>query len=142
MVEGQCFLRVHIEMQLVSVVCCVGDSVRVMRMCEVSQWGVAVGSRSSALAVPASLLGTYLSTMLPLAAALLFAAVAVSQTTVPQSQTTLGPPVPDPQACPPDKLTTYRVVLHTFWTREMFPKHYPEWRPPAQWSKLIGESIS
>lgn len=83
------------------------------------------------------------SAMLPLAAALLFAAVAVSQTTVPQTSVTptaAGPPVPDPQACPQDKLTSYRVVLHTFWTREMFPKHYPEWRPPAQWSKLIGES--
>ncbi|XP_039283369.1 spondin-2 [Nilaparvata lugens] len=43
-------------------------------------------------------------------------------------------------ACEPDKMTLYRVVLHTYWTRQLFPKHYPDWRPPAQWSKLIGRS--
>lgn len=32
------------------------------------------------------------------------------------------------------------MVLHTYWTREKFPKHYPEWRPPAQWSKIYGVS--
>lgn len=42
--------------------------------------------------------------------------------------------------CSPDKLTVYRVYLHTMWSREAFPKQYPEWRPPAQWSKLIGRS--
>ncbi|XP_046658872.1 spondin-2 isoform X1 [Homalodisca vitripennis] len=70
--------------------------------------------------------------MLPVAAVLLFVALASSNSTQP----------PDPQPCPPEKLTTYRVVLHTFWTRDLFPKHYPEWRPPAQWSKLIGKSHS
>ncbi|XKL60222.1 hypothetical protein PGB90_001238 [Kerria lacca] len=39
--------------------------------------------------------------------------------------------------CPVDKLITYKVVLHTFWTSSRFPKHYPQWRPPAQWSMLI-----
>ncbi|KAK6638869.1 hypothetical protein RUM43_007138, partial [Polyplax serrata] len=39
--------------------------------------------------------------------------------------------------CQPDKLTVYKVILHTFWTRDKFPKHYPDWRPPAQWSKLV-----
>uniref|UniRef100_A0A6A7G5X0 Spondin-2-like n=1 Tax=Hirondellea gigas TaxID=1518452 RepID=A0A6A7G5X0_9CRUS len=42
--------------------------------------------------------------------------------------------------CSPDKLTVYRVYLNTMWSREVFPKQYPEWRPPAQWSKLIGRS--
>ncbi|KAK6635940.1 hypothetical protein RUM44_001195 [Polyplax serrata] len=42
--------------------------------------------------------------------------------------------------CQPDKLTVYKVILHTFWTRDKFPKHYPDWRPPAQWSKLVGTS--
>ncbi|KAG8295856.1 hypothetical protein J6590_071259 [Homalodisca vitripennis] len=70
--------------------------------------------------------------MLPVAAVLLFVALASSNSTQP----------PDPQPCPPEKLTTYRVVLHTFWTRDLFPKHYPEWRPPAQWSKLIGRSTT
>ena len=40
--------------------------------------------------------------------------------------------------CDADKLAVYRVVFNTFWDRETFPKQYPEWRPPAQWSKLIG----
>lgn len=42
--------------------------------------------------------------------------------------------------CTPEKLTAYKVVLQTFWTRDRFPKHFPEWRPQAQWSKLIGRS--
>lgn len=41
--------------------------------------------------------------------------------------------------CNPDKMTVYKMVLHTYWTREKFPKHYPDWRPPAQWSKVYGE---
>lgn len=43
------------------------------------------------------------------------------------------------EPCSPDKLTVYKVVLHTFWSRDKFPKHYPDWRPPAQWSKVFGE---
>lgn len=45
----------------------------------------------------------------------------------------------DGEPCQPDKLTVYKVILHTFWAREKFPKHYPDWRPPAQWSKVFGE---
>lgn len=41
--------------------------------------------------------------------------------------------------CQPDKLTVYKIVMHTFWSRDRFPKHYPDWRPPAQWSKVIGK---
>ncbi|KAF2366474.1 Spondin N-terminal [Trinorchestia longiramus] len=44
------------------------------------------------------------------------------------------------QSCSPDKLTVYRVYLNTMWSREVFPKQYPEWRPPAQWSQLLGRS--
>ncbi|GAB0097156.1 Spondin, N-terminal [Sergentomyia squamirostris] len=40
-----------------------------------------------------------------------------------------------------DRLAVYKVVLHTYWTRELFPKHYPDWRPPAQWTRTIGEFI-
>ena len=39
----------------------------------------------------------------------------------------------------PDRLTVFRVTLVTHWSRDKFPKQYPEWRPPAQWSKLIGK---
>lgn len=53
----------------------------------------------------------------------------------------MGAPYPEAggEPCQPDKLTVYKVVLQTFWTRDQFPKHYPDWRPPAQWSKLVGE---
>lgn len=40
--------------------------------------------------------------------------------------------------CNTDRLAIYKVVLHTYWSRDSFPKHYPDWRPPAQWSKTIG----
>lgn len=40
--------------------------------------------------------------------------------------------------CNSDRLAVYKVALHTYWTRELFPKHYPDWRPPAQWSNTIG----
>ncbi|KAJ9576546.1 hypothetical protein L9F63_025558, partial [Diploptera punctata] len=39
--------------------------------------------------------------------------------------------------CEANKLTVYKVILQTFWTRDQFPKHYPDWRPPAQWSRII-----
>ena len=48
---------------------------------------------------------------------------------------------PDPTMCDPDKLMVYKITLVTHWSREHFPKQYPEWRPPAQWSKLIGSSF-
>ncbi|KAK8734062.1 hypothetical protein OTU49_005995 [Cherax quadricarinatus] len=45
-------------------------------------------------------------------------------------------------SCDPNKLTVYKVLLQTAWSREVFPKQYPEWRPPAQWSKVVGRSHS
>ncbi|XP_061397809.1 spondin-2-like, partial [Musca vetustissima] len=42
--------------------------------------------------------------------------------------------------CTVDRLAVYKVVLHTYWTRELFPKHYPDWRPTAQWTKTIGRT--
>ena len=39
-----------------------------------------------------------------------------------------------------DKLALYKVILRTYWSRARFPRHYPEWRPPAQFGKLVGES--
>ena len=44
-----------------------------------------------------------------------------------------------PSSCPPEELTGYSVAMSAHWSPRDFPKHYPEWRPPAQWSKLIGE---
>ncbi|XP_037506897.1 spondin-2 [Rhipicephalus sanguineus] len=37
-------------------------------------------------------------------------------------------------------LAQYRVTLATAWTASRFPKQYPQWRPPAQWSQLFGVS--
>ena len=54
-----------------------------------------------------------------------------------QSPAAAGAPA-DPFVCDADKLLVYRVTLSTHWSRTNFPKQYPEWRPPAQWSKLIG----
>lgn len=41
--------------------------------------------------------------------------------------------------CQSDRLVVYKVVLHTYWTRDLFPKHYPDWKPVAQWTKTVGE---
>ena len=41
-------------------------------------------------------------------------------------------------SCPRDILAVYKIRLETFWSEERFPKQYPQWRPPAQWSKTIG----
>ncbi|KAJ6645856.1 Spondin-2 [Pseudolycoriella hygida] len=35
-------------------------------------------------------------------------------------------------------LIAYKFVLQTYWTRDVFPKHYPNWKPQAQWSKTFG----
>ena len=42
-------------------------------------------------------------------------------------------------SCPPDMLAVYSLALRTEWSEDRFPKQYPQWRPPAQWSKTIGE---
>ena len=42
-------------------------------------------------------------------------------------------------SCPPDMLAVYSLALRTEWAEDRFPKQYPQWRPPAQWSKTIGE---
>lgn len=38
-----------------------------------------------------------------------------------------------------NKLAMYKVTLKTYWSRARFPRHYPEWRPQAQFGKLVGE---
>jgi len=42
--------------------------------------------------------------------------------------------------CPAKKLAVYQLQLQTFWSEQAFPKQYPQWRPPAQWSKSVGYS--
>ena len=41
--------------------------------------------------------------------------------------------------CHSNRLVRYKVIFQTHWDRKLFPRQYPEWRPPAQWSKLVGE---
>ncbi|XP_055903655.1 uncharacterized protein LOC129939606 [Eupeodes corollae] len=47
---------------------------------------------------------------------------------------------PSTNGCTLDRLVVYKVVLQTYWTRDLFPKHYPDWRPSAQWTKTIGRT--
>ena len=36
----------------------------------------------------------------------------------------------------------YNITLTTNWTPELYPKQFPTWRPPAQWSQMWGYSHS
>ena len=47
---------------------------------------------------------------------------------------------PVSSGCSSDLLAVYKLSIRTFWDEEQFPKQYPEWRPPAQWSKTIGKT--
>jgi len=46
----------------------------------------------------------------------------------------------EPSPCRPDILAVYKLTLSTNWNKESFPRQYPLWRPPAQWSKTLGFS--
>lgn len=41
-------------------------------------------------------------------------------------------------SCEVDSLAVYKVTLEGRWSREIFPKHYPETRPRAHFSKTFG----
>jgi hypothetical protein len=43
------------------------------------------------------------------------------------------------ERCDQDRLAVYTLRLETHWSRDLFPKQFPEWRPPAQWSRIIGK---
>ncbi|XP_043237860.1 uncharacterized protein LOC122389680 [Amphibalanus amphitrite] len=43
-------------------------------------------------------------------------------------------------SCSPDQLVTYRLDIETHWSKQRFPKQYPIWRPPAQFSQFFGLS--
>uniref|UniRef100_A0A0A1X8F0 Spondin-2 n=1 Tax=Zeugodacus cucurbitae TaxID=28588 RepID=A0A0A1X8F0_ZEUCU len=59
----------------------------------------------------------------------------------PTTTTTATPTQPLPvSGCQLDRLAVYKVVLHTYWTRDLFPKHYPDWRPTAQWTRTLGRT--
>lgn len=51
-------------------------------------------------------------------------------------------PVPtDVPMCTASETAQYRLTFTGKWTQAAFPKQYPVYRPPAQWSNLIGKSI-
>lgn len=41
--------------------------------------------------------------------------------------------------CTAKSPASYILVFTGHWSPQAFPKQYPLFRPPAQWSKLIGE---
>ncbi|GFO48413.1 spondin-2 [Plakobranchus ocellatus] len=42
--------------------------------------------------------------------------------------------------CRPGYIVQYKMTVHTLWSKEVFPRMYPLYRPPAQWSSLIGRT--
>lgn len=42
-------------------------------------------------------------------------------------------------ACTARGPASYILVFTGQWSPQMFPKQYPLFRPPAQWSKLVGK---
>lgn len=50
-------------------------------------------------------------------------------------------PVPtDVPMCTASETAQYSLTFTGKWTQAAFPKQYPVYRPPAQWSNLIGKS--
>lgn len=43
------------------------------------------------------------------------------------------------QECKVKGMAKFRLTIQGLWSKKRFPKHYPEYRPPAQFSKVIGE---
>ena len=41
-------------------------------------------------------------------------------------------------SCLPGHLAVYTLQVETFWTETLFPRQFPVWRPPAQWSRTVG----
>lgn len=49
-------------------------------------------------------------------------------------------PVPtDIPMCTASETAQYSLTFTGKWTQAAFPKQYPRYRPPAQWSHLIGK---
>lgn len=50
-------------------------------------------------------------------------------------------PVPtDVPVCTASETAHYQLTFTGKWSRSAFPKQYPVYRPPAQWSNIVGES--
>ncbi|XP_039955750.1 spondin-1 [Bactrocera tryoni] len=68
-----------------------------------------------------------------------FSGVSLATPTTTTTPATPTQPLPV-SGCQLDRLAVYKVVLHTYWKRDLFPKHYPDWRPTAQWTKTLGRT--
>ena len=42
--------------------------------------------------------------------------------------------------CGGEFMAKYNLTIETFWSRDVFTKQYPLFRPHAQWSKLVGKA--
>lgn len=50
-------------------------------------------------------------------------------------------PVPtDVPMCTASEPAHYKLTFTGKWSRSAFPKQYPVYRPPAQWSNVVGKS--
>ncbi|XP_004432263.1 PREDICTED: spondin-2 [Ceratotherium simum simum] len=53
-----------------------------------------------------------------------------------------GQPLGGESACTARPLATYSITFTGKWSQTAFPKQYPLFRPPAQWSSLLGAAHS
>ncbi|XP_029448586.1 spondin-2 [Rhinatrema bivittatum] len=51
-------------------------------------------------------------------------------------------PVGEDSICTAEEIAKYSLVFTGKWSETAFPKQYPLYRPPAQWSSLLGVSHS
>lgn len=52
-------------------------------------------------------------------------------------------PVPtDVPMCMASEPAQYRLTFTGKWSQAAFPKQYPVYRPPAQWSNIVGKSTA
>lgn len=51
----------------------------------------------------------------------------------------LAMPVDVDRECMAPSTAKYRLTFTGKWSQTAFPKHYPLYRPPAQWSPIFGE---
>ncbi|KAF7238662.1 Spondin-2 [Varanus komodoensis] len=49
-----------------------------------------------------------------------------------------GSPLEDDPICAAEDLATYSIAFTGKWSQAAFPKQYPLYRPPAQWSSVLG----
>lgn len=51
-------------------------------------------------------------------------------------------PLSEDPVCTAEEIAKYSIVFTGKWSQGSFPKQYPLYRPPAQWSSLLGVSHS